>query len=192
MTSSLDSILMSAKLLDQEGFRREFRRLSAGCSASIQKVERLQEYSEPGDPSYEALSQGKFFRAVRLVRERILAQREFYEDLAQRGITFSRIRVVEPPLTEYLRYEFMSYLASAELGERIVVVDAPMLPPVAHDLRDCVIFDDLGAVVHKYDPGTTRQVGGWLVEGEDVRVLLEAVKAARLVAIPLDEYSPDW
>ncbi|MEV6987335.1 DUF6879 family protein [Sphaerisporangium sp. NPDC051017] len=50
------------------------------------------------------------------------ADRRLYDDIRSRGIEYSRIRLVQEPLTAYLDYELLAYRIRANLGEVIGVV----------------------------------------------------------------------
>jgi hypothetical protein len=45
-----------------------------------------------------------------------------HEDVDRRGIEYARVRLIQEPLTAYLRYELMAYSMREQLGERIEVV----------------------------------------------------------------------
>lgn len=65
---------------------------------------------------------------------------------ATRGVAWSRVRVIEYPLTEYTRYELVTYVESQAAGEQILLSEEPA--PV----------DDFWLI----DGGTEHAVGVWM------------------------------
>ncbi|WP_431042030.1 DUF6879 family protein [Streptomyces sp. P1-3] len=86
------------------------------------KLERQQEFKEPGFPSWEAFSRGDWETAMRLVEDERDWLREFAQENDERGISLFRVRVVEEPLAPYLQWELHLLRLRAEYGERIRVV----------------------------------------------------------------------
>ncbi|KAB8171007.1 hypothetical protein FH609_001130 [Streptomyces sp. 3MP-14] len=90
-----------------EAYRRDFaERDGAVRDHASWKCERRQHFDERGDPSREALRRGHWDEALRLLdveRDRWLA---IARQDAARGAPFSRVRVVEEPLSAYMRWEF--------------------------------------------------------------------------------------
>lgn len=67
------------------------------------KLERQQEFQEPGFASWDAFNQGDWAEALRLVEEERTYLREFSEENRRRGVTLYRVRVVEEPIAPYLQ-----------------------------------------------------------------------------------------
>ncbi|RKN05401.1 DUF6879 family protein [Streptomyces radicis] len=88
------------------------------------KFERNQHFEEQGDPSRDALSQGRWDEALRLLE----GEREHWLGIARedekRGTPFRRVRVVETPLTPYMQWELHALRVQAEAGLGIRVVEA--------------------------------------------------------------------
>jgi len=120
------------------------------------KVERRQSYNQAGDESFEAFRRGDLRTASRLLREELETQREMYSSAAARGVDLVRLRLVEEPLSDYLRYyEIPSYFVSQELGERIFFASPD---PMQDELPDCIVFDASVMFVNTYD-GLDRLAG---------------------------------
>jgi hypothetical protein len=62
-----------------------------------------------------------------------------------------RVHLVTPPLTDYLRFEFVLQCASVECGEDCRVADRTDHPELAELDTDFWLFDDQTAVVLDYD-----------------------------------------
>ncbi|GAA2278343.1 hypothetical protein GCM10010402_38710 [Actinomadura luteofluorescens] len=88
------------------------------------KLERLQEFQEPTDDSWVAFSEGDWPRAMSLLESRREALTQHYAKLLAHGIETWRIRVVEQPLTDYMRWELRLLLMRDELGGHTRVIDA--------------------------------------------------------------------
>jgi hypothetical protein len=112
----------------------------------------------------------------------------------KRGLYRSRVHVLTPPLTDYLRFECeWGYVFNVEAGEDVQILDTsetPLEPEVAAlfaDTRDFwMINDDLVVQMH-YDDGG-RFVGAEEVTG-DRNVYYSAARAARERAVA---FTPWW
>lgn len=88
------------------------------------KLERLQDFREPDIPSWVALADGRWDEALRLLdRLRPEIAEEFAADRAN-GLASYRVRVVEYPLTPYVRWEMHVFRIRSEHGENIRVIEA--------------------------------------------------------------------
>lgn len=176
--------------LDQ--FQSEFQQAWSSLRSRFLKVECWQSYQELAtNRSQEHYRKGDLGRARELLREEAEGDRPLYEDVSKRGLDFARIRVVKEPLTDYLRYELMSYQIRTEMGENVVVVTAdPEVQLPNSELFDLLLFDRDVALVHDYgtaDVGS--QTGGWLVRDPALIDELEHnALALRERSIPLRRY----
>lgn len=110
--------------LDQAEYERDFgASLWAAEGADCWKLERMQEYSEVGFPSWEAFMAGEWSLALRLYEEERPAIAAFQDKLRRRRTRFYRVRVVAEPLTPYLQWELHCLRLRASCGENIRVVD---------------------------------------------------------------------
>jgi hypothetical protein len=96
------------------------------------------------------------------------ADRPLYEDLSGRGIDYARIRLVQEPVTSYLKYELMAYEIRVAMGENIEVVRFdPALRLPSEDNFDFLLFDQHTALIHDYGSSESGlQTGGWLTHSE--------------------------
>lgn len=97
------------------------------------KLERQQEFQEPGFASWEAFNQGDWAEALRLIEEERTYLREFSEENRRRGVTLYRVRVVEEPIAPYLQWELQLLRLRAEYGERIRVIGPERLAALEQD-----------------------------------------------------------
>ncbi len=178
--------------VDLDGFASAFSRAWSELTSRFLKVECWQSYREgETNASQDAYERGDLRRARELLEKEAEADRPLYADVRERGLDFARIRVVREPLTDYLRYELMSYRIRAEMGENIEVVRAdPGMPLPNEEIFDFLLFDRSIALVHDYGQGRTgAQTGGWLVRDAHVlRELEDRAVALRDGAAPLGRF----
>ncbi|MEU1785897.1 DUF6879 family protein [Streptomyces sparsogenes] len=91
------------------------------------KFERRQHFEEQNDPSRDALSQGRWDEALRLLEEERSRWLAIAQEDEQRGAPFRRVRVVEASLTPYMQWELYALSVQAKAGMGIRVVDAARL-----------------------------------------------------------------
>jgi hypothetical protein len=182
-----------------DGTRLDLNEFGAAFSAAWSKIESRflklecwQAYRElEASESQAAYERGDVESARKLLRQEAEADRPLYEDVDRRGVEYARVRLVQEPLSPYLRYESMSYQVRAEMGERIEVVrcdPALRLPDEQH--FDFLLFDRHTALIHDYGAGKIgRQTGGWLTHAPSaINGLEEMVSALRQSAVPLRQY----
>ncbi|MFF2542730.1 DUF6879 family protein [Kitasatospora sp. NPDC058063] len=116
------------EVLARDDYKRDFRERDALVRGRDSwKLERRQHFEEQGSPSWEAARGGDWDEALHLLEGRREALREIGREDEERRSYFHRVRVVELPLTPYLRWELHSLRIRAECGERIHIVDATTL-----------------------------------------------------------------
>ncbi|MFC6081514.1 DUF6879 family protein [Sphaerisporangium aureirubrum] len=171
-------------------FGRQFLAAWSRIEWRFLKLECWQTYKEPdGNKSQELYRQGEIDLAMEILAKEAESDRPLYDDVRSRGIEYSRIRLVQEPLTSYLRYELLAYRIRAELGEVIEIVrcDSTLRLP-NEDLFDFLIFDRHTALIHDYgDAGS--QSGGWLTRDPGVLASLESKAVGlRRRAVPLPQF----
>lgn len=134
--------LVATRLLPGD-FRRKFREASRGVTGRVYKLERRQTFQEPGNPSWEAFAAGDMKRALELIEEDRAAQRDFKRIFDDRAAAFYRLRVIEDPLSRYLRWELAHFRLNAEEGEKIYIVNQALIADLdlRYDLADYTLFD---------------------------------------------------
>ena len=106
---------------------------------SVFRLETLQRYSVPGeDKRLRAFREGTP-RPERSVRNDPWLRRLALTTAA--GKRWQRVHIVEPPLTEYLHYELVSYVESAATGEDIWIAERAVHPALAELNEDFWLFD---------------------------------------------------
>lgn len=158
-----------------EEFQRAFGEAWPRIDRRFLKFECWQSYNEAdGVRSQDAFQKGDADLARRLLEEEAKGDQILYDEVKVRGLEFTRVRLVTPPLTDYLRYEMINYEIRSRLGENVEFISPPS--PV-EDYFDFLLFDTNAALIHDYGDGPIGyQVGGWVTR---VPKTLEAL--ARLV-----------
>ncbi|MFF5258746.1 DUF6879 family protein [Actinomadura viridis] len=153
--------LEGARRLTLEGFQRAFGEAWKRVDRDFLKVECWQSYQEAdGVRSQQAYQQGRLDLARGLLREEAQGDQPLYDEVNERKLAFTRLRLISFPLTGYLRYELINYAIRRELGENIEFVTPPS--PVT-EYFDFLLFDQHTALIHDYGPGPVgHQVGGWV------------------------------
>ncbi|NHC33591.1 DUF6879 family protein [Scytonema millei] len=137
----------------------------------VLKLETRQYYREPGNPSFEALEAGDFYKALQILPEARSEDVDLYQSLSRRNVDFIRCRPIVKPITDYLRWELECYRFNASYGERIYFLErSSIFDELA--LHDFMVFDRCMAFVHDYDE-TGEIRGGWMTtEKSDIDTLL--------------------
>lgn len=189
---SRGTALATGVRLTLEEFGTEFSHAWSRLAERFLKVECWQAYQElPDNRSQEAFLRGDVERAVALLRDEARSDEPLYRDVRDRGLDYARIRMVQEPLSEYLRYEILSYRIREALGEPIVVVRVDPGTVLPNDeFFDFLLFDQQTALIHDYGDGPVgAQTGGWLIQDRaTIQALEETALALRARAIPLHRY----
>ncbi|MEV5751550.1 DUF6879 family protein [Actinoallomurus sp. NPDC052308] len=184
--------LRGSTRLDLDDFGTAFADAWSRIESRFLKLECWQAYQErEASESQAAYEQGDIHAAQKLLYREAQADRPLYEDVKKQGIEYARVRLIQEPLTAYLRYELLSYQIRADMGENIeVVVCDPALPLPDEQYFDFLLFDRHTALIHDYGYGETGlQTGGWLTQESKVIALLEdSIGTLRQKAIPLRDY----
>lgn len=157
-------------------FRNLFLQFIGELETRLIKFEFGQEYSEPGDPSYEAFLRGDLIAAQKELKSRIAGQRDLYQSLLRKDVSFTRVRYVEKPFSDYLNYELLSYPFSAAFGERIAFVergDVKEETLSSRYFRDCLIFDTRAVLINKLDDNGTPDGGYFSRSSYDIEAFLD-------------------
>lgn len=87
------------------------------------KLERQQSFKEPGYGSWEAFEVGDWPRALQLLEDQRREFEDYYRRIEDHGFGCRRVRVVDLPLSKYLRWELHVLQARHQLGGLTKVVD---------------------------------------------------------------------
>ncbi|MBX6381535.1 MAG: hypothetical protein IRZ07_00980 [Microbispora sp.] len=108
------------------------------------KLERRQAFDEPEDESWTAFSAGDWKRSLRLLDERRDAIQDYYRRIDAAGFRTRRVRVVEEPITPYLRWELQLLRMRHQYGGLVRIVSAKEVRPLetANQLPELVVLGD--------------------------------------------------
>ncbi|WP_424534622.1 DUF6879 family protein [Sphaerisporangium viridialbum] len=111
------------------------------------KLERIQHFQEPDVPSWAAMAEGDWDRALALVEELRPAI------MAAPGPESRRLRIVDRPVTPYLQWEMQILKIRVEAGEKIRVlpVDSVIHLETTVELPEVVILGSLTMYEVLYD-----------------------------------------
>lgn len=128
----------------QQAFDRDFWKTGA---PGFWKLERGQTFQEPSSPSWVAFAAGDWDEARRLTDARRPELEGYYRKITDHGFRTHRVRVVQLPLTPYLRWELHLLRLRDELGGTVRVVDAGLVrvfETAEHHLPEiCTLSDDV-------------------------------------------------
>lgn len=127
------------RLMALEDYHADFERNFA-TTREFWKLERGQEFAEPGDASWEAFDRGDWEESMRLLEERRADLVDYHRETAAAGTYTRRIRIVSLPLTAYLQWELNLLKIRDETGGPIHVLSAA-------DVRD---LEDQGQLPEIY------------------------------------------
>lgn len=108
--------------LDLDPYIDDYNRVVEHLAEPIWKLERIQDFREPGFPSWEAFVEGRWEEAIRLYEATAGELHSYFFDLESRGVPFRRVRVVEKPIVPYLQWELTVLAIRYRCGEHIRVV----------------------------------------------------------------------
>lgn len=126
MSETIIDLLKSADgyRLDQSQYQQDFdANLWRIDGADSWKLERMQNYSEVGFPSWEAFVAGNWNRALQLYEEERPNIIAFNREFQRHRSHLYRVRVVIEPITPYVQWEMHCLKLRAECGERIRIID---------------------------------------------------------------------
>ncbi|GIF26678.1 hypothetical protein BJ973_001125 [Actinoplanes tereljensis] len=110
-------------ILNADDYLADFSTRFEHLEQDLWKLERQQEFREPGYPSWDAFAAGRTEESLSLAEEERSGIAEFQRGLSVRGIMLHRARLVASPPTPYLWWESHILRIREEAGELIRAVD---------------------------------------------------------------------
>lgn len=110
--------------LSLEEYENEFYKAVESLREPVWKSERAQTFSEPGNKSWEAFVAGDWDEAMRIAESEIPSVVAFYKDLQSHDSGLNRIRVVELPISQYLKWELRILMMRTQAGESVRVLNS--------------------------------------------------------------------
>lgn len=97
------------------------------------KLERQQTFKEPGYDSWEAFARGEWDESLRLLEAGRADMEEYHRKADRHGFAARRIRVVEEPLSDYMRWELHALRVRDQCGGPVHVIGADRVAPYEED-----------------------------------------------------------
>lgn len=126
------------------------------------KLETLQEYNTRGEEeSIRAYKEGRIDDLRDILRKRLVSlSSELYGNVKRNGGRIIRLRLVDLPLTDYIKRQIESYKILEELGEEIFIMtldDAKMILGEKKDnIQDFLMFDEKRMIVNVFNDNRER------------------------------------
>lgn len=139
--------------------------LFSSFKKSAKRLELLQEYHIEGDEwdSFQKFVNGETSCSY----PELVEWNEQLAEWTKQGKTIERVRLLDSPLSNYLKYEiFEGYVPSSQVGQKINFISRKQLEKVAgkKKLKDFWIFDDKYVFEMDYDENHN-YCGGRIVDG---------------------------
>jgi hypothetical protein len=164
----------------------ELQRMLRKVERSVFRLETLSSYTAPGEADMlSAFNEGRPMPPrgpdtdpwLRMVADSVHA-----------GRRWSRVHVLDRPLSDYLRFELLGYQGNVAAGEDVRIADRAKVPEALGLLaRDFWLLDDALAVAIEYD-GDGRRLS--MEPTRDVGRFVEQRDLAIRHSIPLLDYLP--
>lgn len=151
------------------------------------KVEVLQDYSgEDHSESLDAWLAGDKDRSIQLMREWAPGWANECREKVERGVSLTRIHVVDYPLSDYVEWEIEVYKnRNIPLGkEDVYLVDRTAVEELGLPAGDFMLFDATRVVVNTYDE-TGYAYEQTFYDGEDITKF--TILRSQLLAAPLEK-----
>lgn len=137
--------------------------VTAGVQRSLFRLEVLQEYRVEAEAErFQAFCEGRSLPA----RKSSAWYDQIRESVAA-GMSWKRVHVVRRPLTDYIKFELLSYRSSAALGYETLIADAEGQPQFDELRQDFYLLDDEVAVLMNYDD-VGHYLGSWRTRDPEV------------------------
>jgi len=177
-------------MLTKTEFLKEAHSAWNKLSGRFFKLEELQSFAEPGDPSFEAYRRGDRIAAARLIKSRVAKQGIMYGSALSRGVKLLRVRIVDLPITPYLSYEWPAYHVNATIGETILVPEPALISDLRHDrrMKDFLLFDDFLVLLLHYDSAGVFVGATPITDSERVQEYKEFSESLLPKSMPFTEF----
>jgi hypothetical protein len=142
--------------------RNDLRSLFDGATRSVFRLETLQVYDAPGEAERvqtfaagrEGWQRPADDESLRMIRE-----------MTAQGVAWSRVHVLEAPLTAYLKFELAAYHENEAAGEAVWIADRATHPDLAGLNEDFILIDDRVGVLFRYDQAGRRLAWERIADG---------------------------
>lgn len=188
MKLARDQIRKGAALTVEE-FSARFDAEWEKLSLRFFKYESLQYYKGEENAGFDAFRAGDYPEAIKRLRVARGEDRPFFESARRRGAQFVRVHAAHHPFSDYMQFEYYSYLMSEALGEEIYYVDErKVMQSFDSLLSDFVLFDNRSVMFQDFDESGQFQ-GGWFSEDREAITQFGNIATALMShATPFEQY----
>jgi hypothetical protein len=164
----------------------ELQRMLRKVKRSVFRLETLSSYAAPGEAEMvRAFNEGRPMPPRGPDTDPWL---RMVADSVQAGRRWSRVHVLDRPLSDYLRFELLGYQGNVAAGEDVRIADRAYAPETLNGLTDDFwLLDDAVAVIIEYD-GDGRRLS--MEPTRDVDGLIDQRNLAIQHSVPLLDYLP--
>ncbi|WP_431945529.1 DUF6879 family protein [Micromonospora marina] len=164
----------------------ELQRLLLKVERSVFRLETLSAYTAPGEADLvRAFDEGRPLPPRSPDSDPWL---RMVADSVQAGSHWSRVHVLDRPLSDYLRFELLGYHGNLMAGEDVRIADRAVAPAELNGLRrDFWLLDDTLAIEIEYDVDGRRLA---MKPTTDVAVFIDQRDVALKHSVALQEYLP--
>jgi hypothetical protein len=113
---------VATSYLELKDYIADYQRVAEQLTAPIWKLELGQVFREPGNPSWEAYTDGRWEDALQHLQKSSEELSEYFAALRAQGSGFFRVRAVARPLSSYLQWEAHALNRRYLAGEQIRIV----------------------------------------------------------------------
>lgn len=170
---------MPGEVFALDEYLADFSRHESRISDRCNKLERLQYFEEPYDPSWQAFVAGDWGEALRLDEQLARADTiALYEDYARRGVEWRRVRVVEFPITPYVQWELHGLKLRVECGERISIIPAKVVAPYESKapVPEVIVLGSLVMYEVLYDENSVLCGGRKIIDSDVIKRCREEIE----------------
>ena len=76
---------------------------------------------------------------------------KLHKNIVNNKISLYRLHIIKKPITDYLKSEYYSYIASSFLGEKVKVIDYKKIDNFSLKYMDFMVFDEAGLMITLYN-----------------------------------------
>ncbi|MFJ6571937.1 DUF6879 family protein [Streptomyces sp. NPDC091292] len=154
------------------------------------KLERQQNFREPGVESWEAFRRGHWDESLALIEGRRGHYEEYFRRIAGCGFALHRVRCVEEPISPYLQWELHLLHLKAQYGEdtRVLSGDAIRAHEEQHTLPEIVILGSSVMYEVLYDDEGKLAGGIRFDDPHDISRCRQAIQEMHRSGEPLDDF----
>ena len=176
-------------ILSVEEFSTAFDEARDRMSDEFIKYEALQFYDEGSDSPLFDFTAGDYETFVDRLTVSRSEEKPFIKSVIDRGVSRSRLHRAVLPMSDYMQFEFYSYLFTSAIGEKIrYVEDSAAESSIGSGLSDFVCFDRRLILAQIYDSGGSLE-GAYRIESQDaVSSVCEAYDALKELSVDFREF----